>query len=97
MKRDSIIWIIGLVASVCVFLSAHFNMVQEAFPGVTPIWQARIELAAVFTGFLSALLRMSPLPLHPDNRMALAPDTALPPHRSDAGAATPPPDRYLGV
>ena len=97
MTRDSIVWVVGIVASVCVFLGAHFDMVQAAFPAVTDIWQARIELAAACTGFLSALLRMSPLALNPENAMAIVPDTALPPHRSEALNPPVPPDRRLGV
>ncbi len=73
--RDSFMWIVGIVSSICVYLLAHYDKLQAAFPGLHPEWQARIEILAALLAILAAKMSWSPLP-----RSA---DTPLPPTRVD--------------
>jgi hypothetical protein len=70
MTRDSLLWTITLVSSIAVFLGGQFDLITQAFPGVTAIWEARIQFVSAITGFLSGYLKMSPLRLSEDNTMA---------------------------
>lgn len=70
LTRDSMLWTMTLVAALAVFLSGHFSLLTDAFPGLGAVWQARIELVAALTGFVAGYLKMSPLALAPQNPMA---------------------------
>lgn len=83
MTRDSIVWLFGVIGGIAVFLGGHFGLLQEAFPGITEVWQARIELTSGLMATLSALFRMSPLALNPDNKMAIQPTQTLGIHRTE--------------
>lgn len=61
--RDSAVWWIILLVSVAGYLSAHFELLSHSFPGVSLVWQSRLELLSTVGGLVSAYLRMSPLSL----------------------------------
>lgn len=68
--RDSFIWTATLFAAAGTFLLGHFDLLTRAFPSITGVWQARIEVAAAFAGFIAGWLKMSPLRLHPRSELA---------------------------
>lgn len=70
LTRDGFIWALLAVAGGASFLLDHFGVLQQAFPGITPAWHARIELASMVAGWLGAYLRLSPLPLSWDHPLA---------------------------
>lgn len=68
--RDSAVWWSLLCVATAGFLAAHFDAVAAAFPGVSHVWQARLELASVVGIFVAGYARMSPLMLSPDSELA---------------------------
>jgi len=76
LTRDSVLWTIALAAAVAAFLLGHFDLLTRAFPFVTSVWQARIELVAAVAGFLAGWLKMSPLRLRSDSPLAGTADPA---------------------
>lgn len=79
MKRDSMVWTITLVSSVLVYLSGHFDLLQNAIPGLAPVWVDRITLLSAVLGFVAGYLKMSPLPLSPNSSVAQDPDHSFSP------------------
>lgn len=71
-NRDSRIYLVTLVLAVCVFLGGQFEMIQEAFPGIDPVWDKRIELAAALLAVIAGKLSMSPLPLSRKGKQKMA-------------------------
>lgn len=67
LSRDSAMLWLPIVGGLLVFLSGHFQLLQMAFPGLGPEWNARIELLSAFLAFAGAYARKSPLPLSPDS------------------------------
>lgn len=61
--RDGAIWWLLVVVAAAGFLSTHYELVTAAFPRVTMVWQARLELLSALGIFVSGYLRMSPLAL----------------------------------
>jgi hypothetical protein len=68
MTRDSAVWVVVIVSGLLTFLMGHFGLLVDAFPGLSPAWEARIELAAGLLSVVAGVLRMSPLPISPDGR-----------------------------
>lgn len=59
--RDSLVWTITLIGSVLTFLLGHQELLQEAFPGLDPVWEKRIELGAAVMAFIAGVCHMSPI------------------------------------
>lgn len=70
VTRDGSIWLVMFIGGLAGFLFSHFDLVTKAFPGVGLVWQARLELVSVLTGFVGAYLRMSPARLSQSSPMA---------------------------
>lgn len=70
MTRDSALWWVVLFASVLTYLSGHFELLGEAFPGLSPAWESRIELLAGLSAMVAAYLRLSPLKLSTGSELA---------------------------
>lgn len=79
ITRDSIGVVVTFLAAVSMFLATRFELVQAAFPGLTPEWKSRIELVAALLAFISGLGVMSPLPLSRGNPHAVEPNKKLTP------------------
>jgi hypothetical protein len=69
MTRNSAVWWFGIFGPVLSLLSEEFGLVQEAF-GAGPVWGSRLKLALMFVGVISAYLRMSPLALSENSKLA---------------------------
>lgn len=69
-SRDGAVWWVGIVGALLVFFSDQFGLLQAAFPGIDPVWAARIKFASALIGIVSGYLRMSPLPLSPTSELA---------------------------
>lgn len=70
LTRDGAIWWVAIIGGVLGFLGGHFELLQKAFPGVGPAWNARIELFAGIVALIGGFLRMSPLALSADHPVA---------------------------
>lgn len=70
ITRDSALWWLMMLASLLTYLSGHFNLIQQAFPGLAPVWESRIELASATAGVFAAYMRMSPLRLSPSSELS---------------------------
>lgn len=79
LSRDSAILWLPIIGGLLGFLSGHFELVQKAFPGLGPEWNARVELASAVVAFVGAYARTSPLPLsaHSEMRSIKDPDQSL--------------------
>lgn len=62
LTRDSALWWLLLIAGGATFLTGHFDLLTKAL-GLSPDWQARIELVGAVATFIAGYLRLSPLPL----------------------------------
>lgn len=69
LTRDSALWWLLLVCSVATFLTGHFELLTNAFPSLSPVWQSRIELVGGLGALVATYLRMSPLALSPTNEV----------------------------
>lgn len=67
MTRDSAMLWLPIIGGLLGFLSGHFQLLQMAFPGLGPEWNARIELLSAAIAFTGAYVRKSPLPLSQDS------------------------------
>jgi len=72
VTRDSTSLLVAFVTAASIFLGSHFDLLHKAFPLITEVWQARLELIAAIGGFVTGYLRMSPLPLSPDHPLGSA-------------------------
>lgn len=68
--RDSVMWTALFLTAMAVFLSGHFELMTKAFPSIGLVWQARIELLAAVGGFVAGYMKMSPLALSYNSRLA---------------------------
>lgn len=73
ITRDSALWWVLIIGGAASFLFAHFDLLQRAFPSLTLMWQARIELVSGFATFVAGYLRMSPLALSHSSELAKLP------------------------
>lgn len=67
LTRDSIAWVFTAAGSLLAALLGHFDLLTKAFPGLSLIWQARIELFSFLISVVSGILMVSPLPLSYSN------------------------------
>lgn len=70
MTRDNAIWTVLLIAGVLGYLGGHYDVLQKAFPGLSQAWSARIELFSGLVGLIAGALRMSPLDLSEEGKLA---------------------------
>jgi hypothetical protein len=70
LTRDGAIYWLGALGGAAFGLLGHYDLLLRAFPGLGPLWQARIELIGFAATGVSLYLRMSPLPLSSSNEMA---------------------------
>lgn len=61
LTRDSVIWWLLAIAGAATFGLEHFDLLQRAFPGIAPVWHARIELLGAAAAGVALYLRASPL------------------------------------
>lgn len=66
LTRDGWIWTVGMVLGLTGYFATHFNLLTDAFPGLDPVWQERLELLSTVIGILSGKVGFSPLPASPD-------------------------------
>lgn len=68
--RDGVVWAVLAAGGFSGFVLEHYDLLQRAFPFITPAWHARIELISTLAGFFGAYLRLSPLPLSSTHPLA---------------------------
>ena len=61
--RDSQLWLWTIAVAVLAGVTANLELVREAFPGISPAVEARIQLASLLVGIGAGVARMSPLPI----------------------------------
>lgn len=83
LTRDGAVWLILLLGGISGFLLEHYTLLQQAFPGISIAWHARIELFSMIAGVIGGYFRLSPLPLSHDHPLATnESDVALSPLNS---------------
>lgn len=77
--RDSVVLIVGAIASVTTGLTASFGL----FPWIPMSWQHGISITGFILSSVCTYLRMSPLPLSAEGRIKvmgdMAPNSGRPP------------------
>ncbi len=68
MTRDSVIWWFVMAGALLGFLMTNFELLHQAFPGMTEQHEAWIRLACSTVGVIAGVLRMSPLPISDSGR-----------------------------
>lgn len=71
LKRDSALWVLGLLSALLTFVLASTGVLQEAFPSLTPAFIKKLELVSGLVAALTAYLRMSPLDITEHGRNKL--------------------------